>query len=195
VELKSIKKYSFKIKNNIISDSTNNFEALNLDGTDFSKPGVVIIDDNAGICSFIEDDFEELDENGLINLDDYNIFNFNGNMCAYKLFATLQKYPNMNIQKAIIDITYSGTVQTNKGNIKLNGVDVFEVLYELNPNLKYVFYTGNQLNKNIKTISTLINKYNDILKKNIFDNVLYKTNLSMKDRRNYFLRKLFNDNR
>jgi len=183
--LKSIEQWQFIDENKDIG------QVKNLDDIDFSKPGIIIIDDNEGICSFIMDDLEELDDNGDINLDDYNVFMFYGIMCAYDLIATINKYPNMNIQKAVIDITYSGTMLTKKGNVKLNGVDVFEILYELNPNMEYLFYTGNQMNNNIKVIGNLMQKYNKISNKKIVDNILFKTQFSMNDRRKYILENLF----
>jgi len=162
-----------------------------LTGYNFSKPGILIIDDNEGICSFIEDDLEELSEDEVINLDDYNVFTFYGKMCAYDFMATVERYPNLNIQKAIIDITYGGAILTDKGNMKLNGVDVFEVLYELNPDVKYLFYTGNQMNTHIKTIGNLMSKYSKITGGKITDNILFKTQFNMIDRRDYLVKKLF----
>ena len=193
MEIKAIKQWNLKHKDGIIFDGEKNFLTQNLDDVDFTKPGILIIDDNEGICSFIEDDLEELDDNGVLNLDDYNVFVFYGIMCAYDLMATIQKYPNMNIQKAIIDITYSGTVETHNGNIKLNGVDVFEILYELNPNLQYLFYTGNQMNDHIKIIGKLMRKYTNITSKKITDNILFKTQFSMNDRRKYITEHIFKD--
>jgi hypothetical protein len=191
MEIKSISQWNLKIKDGIIYNGERPFNVQELDDVDFSKPGIIIIDDNEGICSFIEDDLEELEDEGKLNLEDYNVFVFHGIMCAYDLMATIQKYPNMNIQKAIIDITYSGTVQTNNGNIKLNGVDVFEVLYELNPKLKYLFYTGNQMNNHIKVIGELMRKYSKLTGLKITDNILFKTQFSMNDRRNYIVKHLF----
>ncbi len=159
---------------------------------DLTKPGILIIDDNEGICSFMEDDLEELDLNGRINLDDYNVFTFYDKMCAYDLLGTLSRM-DLNIKKAIIDITYGGTVISEAGNIKLNGVDVFEVLYEMHPDLKYVFYTGNQMNYNIKVIGQAMRKYTKITGKKITDNILFKTQLSMDGRRDFFMKTIFNE--
>ena len=166
---------------------------IDLSDYDLTKPGILIIDDNEGICSFMEDDLEELSDDNDINLEDYNVFTFFGRMCAYNLLATIQRHPNINIQKAIIDITYGGTVKTDNGNIKLTGVDVFEVLYEINPDVKYLFYTGNQMNTHIKTIDALMSKYTKITGKKITDNILFKTQFNMNDRRKYILGHLFKD--
>lgn len=194
MDLKSIKQWNLATDNIIIYSPENKIKAQNLDDVDFSKPGILIIDDNEGICSFIEDDLEEMDEDGMIVLADYNVFVFSSIMCAYNLIATIQKYSNLNIQKAIIDITYSGTVSTiSRGNIKLNGVDVFEILYEMNENIKYLFYTGNQMNKNIKNIGELMVKYTAITNNNIKDNIIFKTQHSMKERRLLLQKKIFDE--
>ncbi len=134
---------------------------------DLSKPGILIIDDNPGIVSFLEDDLEELDSEGFINLKDYNVFTFSTKYAAYQLLGTLRYYKDLNIQIAIIDITLGGSMMTSKGNIKLTGVDIFEPLLEINPKLKYIFYTGNQMNEHIKTISEIMKKYSSITGKKI----------------------------
>jgi len=191
MQLKSINQWNLKLTDGILYDINNNIKPQNLDSVDFSKPGILIIDDNEGICSFILDDFEELAESGDINLDDYNVFCFHGIMCAYDLISTIQKYDNFNIQKALIDITYTGTIETNNGNIKLNGVDVFEILYELNKNLKFIFYTGNQMNTHIKLIGYIKDKFNRITSKCIDDFIMFKTEYSMKERRQVIKKTLF----
>lgn len=158
---------------------------------DLTKPGILIIDDNPGIVSFLEDDLEELTDSGLINVEDYNIFSFTTKNAAYIAFGTMRAYKNLNIQKAIIDITLGGSMVTSKGNIKLHGVDVFEALIEINPNLRYLFYTGNQMNSEVKTISDIMRQYSLLTGKKITDSLLFKTQLSMKDRRTFLYEKLF----
>ena len=163
----------------------------NFDKYDLKKTGILIIDDNPGIVSFLEDDLEEMDEEGLIDLEKWNIFKFTTKHAAYKLFGTLRKYKDLNIKVAIIDITLGGSMKTTSGNIKLTGVDAFEPLLELNPDLKYIFYTGNQMNNHVKTISEIMKNYTKITGKKITDNILFKTQLNMNDRRDYLYEKLF----
>lgn len=163
---------------------------LNIDNKDLSKPGILIIDDNPGIVSFLEDDFEVLDEEGKINIEDYNIFSFTSKSAGYMVMATIRKYGNLNIQYAIIDITLGGTINTTEKIIKLTGVDILEILLEMNPNLKYIFYTGNLMNHYIKPIANIMKQYKEITGKDITDDILFKTELNMKDRQRYILEEL-----
>lgn len=163
----------------------------NLDKYDLSKPGILLIDDNPGIISFLEDDLEELDNDEKINLSDWNIFSFTSKQAAYILIGTLRRYGDLNIKVAIIDITLGGIINTGKKILKLTGIDVFEPLYELNPNLRYLFYTGNQMNHHINTINNIMKQYTNFTGKKITDNILFKTQLSMKDRQTFIYKKLF----
>lgn len=160
---------------------------INLENKDFSKPGILIIDDNPGIVSFLEDDFEVLDDYGRININDYNIFSFTTKDAAYIFMSTIRRYGNINIQYAIIDITLGGTINTVDRIVKLTGIDVLEVLLEMNPDVKYIFYTGNQMNHFIKPIANIMAQYKELTNKEITDDILFKTELSMADRQEYIL--------
>jgi len=172
----------------LADDCTN---VINLSEYDLTKPGILLIDDNPGIISFLEDDLEELDEDGKIKLDDWNVFSFTSKSAAYIMFATLRHYGDLNIKVAIIDITLGGTMNTSEKIIKLTGVDAFEPLLELNPDLRYLFYTGNQMNNHIKTIGVIMQQYTNCTGKKITDNILFKTQMAMSDRQEYLYKKLF----
>ena len=163
---------------------------MNLDCKDFTKPGILIIDDNPGIVSFLEDDLDVLDENEKIKISDYNVFSFTTKTAAYKFIATVRRYGNLNIKYAIIDITLGGTINTVDKIVKLTGIDILEMLLEMNPETRYIFYTGNQMNKYIKTIANIMQQYKEITNKDISDSVLFKTELSMEDRQEYILKKV-----
>jgi len=163
---------------------------LNLSNKDFSKSGILLIDDNPGIVSFLEDDFDVLSEENKIDLNNYNIFSFTSKMAAFMFIATVRKYGNLNIKYAVIDITLGGIVNTVDKIIKLTGIDVLEVLLEMNPDLKYILYTGNQMNAYIKPIANIMKHYKKITNKDINDSVLFKTSLGMKDRQQFILNEL-----
>ena len=162
-----------------------------LSDKDLSKPGILIIDDNPGIVSFLEDDLEELNDEGLIKLNDYNVFTFTTKHAAYHLLGVLRQHGDLNIKIAIVDITLGGSMQTPKGNTKLTGVDAFEPLLELNPKLKYIFYTGNQMNDHVKVIADIMKTFTKITGEKITDHLLFKTQLNMNDRRMFLYDKLF----
>lgn len=156
-----------------------------------SKPSILIIDDNPGMVSFLRDDIEEIFNANNMDLEQYNILEFSSKFAAYQFLATHQHYDGLNITKAIIDITYGGCVQSDDGNIRLTGVDIFSVIYNHNPDVKFLFYTGNLLNKYIKSNRDLMEQFKAIYCDKISDYVLYKTSLGMDDRRKYIGEHLF----
>jgi hypothetical protein len=190
-------------------------QKLSKEQFDPSKQSILVIDDNPGMTSFLRDDIESI-LSDLNITEDYNIIEFSSKFAAYYAIATIEYYDTLNITKAVIDITLGGAVQTDVGNIKFNGIDVFEKLYELTPDLKFLFYTGNQLNSYIHSNKELIDRFDKIYhgdliqappgmlysdepmiktaeegKGKIFNFVLYKTALNIEERREYFKSVLF----
>lgn len=158
---------------------------------DKNKPSILIIDDNPGVVSFLRDDIEEIIKDNTGDNTKYNILEFTGANAVYKFLATSQHYHDLNIKIAIIDITYGGSVQTNNGNVRLNGVDVFSEIYKTNKELKFCFYTGNQLNPYIKNNKEIMDYFKNIYRENISEHVLYKTSMNIDERIKYFKKKLF----
>jgi len=157
------------------------------------KQSILIIDDNPGMVSFLVDDIENIFEDSGYILSDYNLITFDSKFAVYNFIATHQYYGGLNITKAIIDITYGGSVQSDDGNIRLTGVDVFKEIYRVNKDLKFIFYTGNELNKYIKTTRELEEQFKNIYHVKITDYVLHKTSLNIDERRDYIRDKLFGE--
>ena len=160
---------------------------------DFNKKTVLLIDDNAGIVSFLEDDLEIIFEEHHINLEKFNILSFVGEHAVYEFLSLIREYADLNIEYAILDITIGGSLVTDFGNVKLTGMDVFDVIYKINPEVKYFFYTGNLIKDPISTIDKVISKYKLIANKNLEDKILYKTEVQMDLRREYIYKILFED--
>lgn len=159
---------------------------------DRNKPSILIIDDNPGLVSFLKDDIESIFDKNRLDIDNFNIIEFTSKFAAYNFIATHQYFDGLNIKYAIIDITLGGSVQTYNGNIRLTGVDVFNEIYrKVGEELKFVFYTGNQLNPYIKSNRDLIDQFKNIYHDNIIDHVLYKTTMSMDKRRESLNKILF----
>jgi hypothetical protein len=131
-------------------------------------------------------------EEGIIP-EDTQILSISGAYAAFTLELLIAKIKNFTIKYAIIDITLGGSRRSIEGNIKYTGVDVFRMLYEINPDLKYLFYTGNNLNPYIKSNEVLIKKYEDIVNKSIKESVLYKTSIDIDSRRKYISNYLFKE--
>jgi hypothetical protein len=176
-------------------EKTENCEyAMDVSDIDFSKDVILIIDDNNGVVSFLEDDMEYYKEEGIIS-EDTQVLSISGAYAAFTLELLMTKIKNINIKYAIIDITLGGSRHSKEGNVKYTGVDVFRIIYEINPDVKYLFYTGNNLNPYIKSNEVLMTKYKELTKKDIKDSVLYKTSIDMDSRRKFIAEYLFGDNK
>ena len=160
---------------------------------DFNRdlPSILLIDDNPGMVSFLRDDIETILEEMGIDPENFNILEFSSKFAVYQFIATHQYYNGMNIMYAIIDITYGGTVQSNDGNVRLTGVDVFSEIYNANKDVKFIFYTGNVLNPYIKSNKELIDQFKTIYADDINEHVIFKTTMTMDDRQTEIKRRLF----
>jgi len=163
----------------------------NLKNFDNCKETLLIIDDNEGMVSFLEDDIEYLDEKGILCSKKINVLSISSVYAAFTLEILIEKEKGLNIKWAIIDITLGGSIMSSKGNIKYTGVDVLNMIYKYNPKLKFIFYTGNNLNSYIKRNALLIKQFKKITGKNIEEFILYKTSMDINERRKYISKHLF----
>ena len=159
---------------------------------DRDKDSFFIIDDNEGMVSFLEDDLYFLEESGVLNLKDINVISLSGNYSGFTFEVLQEKEKGLNIKWAIIDITLGGSIMTSKGNLKYTGIDVLEMILKYNPDVNYIFYTGNNLNPYIKRTRNMMDKFKKITNDDIENHVLFKTSLDMDDRRRYLAKKFFN---
>ncbi len=158
---------------------------------DDNKPSILVVDDNPGIISFMIDDIESL--NGTkIELSEYNILTFDTVNAAYYFEATQHLHNGLNIKYAILDLTLGGSIVTEAGPIKYTGVDIYQQILIYNPDVKVLFYTGNNLNTYINSNKKIIDQFSKITDgKKIKDYVLFKTALDLDGRRK-FLGEWFN---
>ena len=136
---------------------------------DPNKKNLLIIDDNLGLISLINDILEmsglNKDINSVCIQTSYAGF-------IYKIIT--EKY-NLKIDYAIIDITFGGiVVDAHDGNIKYEGIMVFKDLINKNKELKYLFYTGNSLNKYVYSSKKIIDIFQQITNDDIMKHVVYK---------------------
>lgn len=155
------------------------------------KETILLIDDDPGMVSFLEDDLIELHDSGFIDLGNYNLLKFSGPYAAFNFKSTQNKSHGLNVKYAIIDITIGGSLMTDRGNVKYNGIDVFKMISQYTKDFRYLFYTGNSLNTYIKSNKTLIEDFNSVSSDSIFQHVLFKTSLDMDDRRSFIYKILF----
>jgi hypothetical protein len=110
-----------------------------------------------------------------IDFDDYNIIIATGTMAAFSIFEALDD--GLKVDYAILDILIGGhNLYKGKQEI-LDGIDVAKKLYEVNPNIKYYFYSGCSLSD--ESDETM--KCQNLLDKNIKDCLITKDkNLDIK---------------
>lgn len=162
------------------------------DNFDNRKPSILLIDDNSGMVSFLEDDINFFMDKKVLDRNKINVLSISGSHAAFSFEALQHKYENLNIRWAVIDITLGGSIMTKDGNIRYTGVDIYAILKEFNPDAKFVFYTGNNLNPYIRTNERLIAQFKELSNGgDIKDHVLFKTSLDMDTRRDYICEKLF----
>lgn len=177
-------------KRNYTCGAVTENEAELLKKIDLSKDTILIIDDNEGIVSFLKDDMDYFIEKGIIDKD-INILTISGQHAAFTLESYLNHVDNLKIKYAIIDITLGGSKMTPVGNMKYTGVDVFEMLHKRYPRMRFLFYTGNNLNPYIKSNSKLIKQFKLITSDDIKNHVLFKTSMDINTRREYIQDKIF----
>ncbi len=152
---------------------------------------ILLIDDNAGMVSFLTDDMKFIGEQNHFDLQKTNILPISTSFAAFNFNALQTKNDGLNIKYALIDITLGGSVMTKNGNVKYTGVDVYAMILKYNPDVKFLFYTGNNLNPYIKANKILIDQFNEINGGKINDFVLFKTSMDLEARRDYIVEKLF----
>jgi len=168
-------------------DNTNVCRVLEEHSFDNNKRSILIVDDNPGMVSFLKDDIEFIEHDNVINLSEYNLLTFDTPYAAFTFQKVQDMNNGLNIDYAILDITIGGSIMTPNGNIKYTGVDIYEMILKYNPDVKVIFYTGNQLNPYIKSNKKLIDQFSTITNgKKINDFILFKTSLDLDDRRKFF---------
>jgi len=150
---------------------------LDLSGINWDKKVILVLDDEELVNFFLEEDLKyfsnigskvatninlnqnELDllsmadKNGLkdflmnFEYNKYSIINVTTDYAAYSLRLNLKHIKR--VDYAILDISLGGTLLEDSGSTRscLNGIDSARDLFTLNPNIRLMFYTGNDLGK------------------------------------------------
>lgn len=165
------------------SESNYSFE----NGFDPSKETILIIDDNPAIMNFLREDIHEISKE--IDLSNYNVLTVTGSLAAFQLHGLLKKR-KLNIQYAIIDITYTGSITHKGSTLRLSGLDVYKDIKKHSPDFKFLFYT-NDLNPVLKINQRLMSEFEKLTGKKLEDYILKKTTLSISGRRDQIVKRLF----
>lgn len=132
------------------------------------KKNLLVVDDSVGIISLVEDAIDELGIAG-----EYNIISFSS-AYAGVAFEYFQRKCHTRIDAAIIDLVLGGVVRYKDGTLKIEGIDVFRRVYERNPNVRFLFYTGNSLNKHMPQAKRTMDTFRDVTGREIGEYLLYK---------------------
>jgi len=147
---------------------------------DKSKRTFLIIDDNFGIVAIIKDIIDELNEEGKIDLKEWNILSFQEKQAGIQLIKAL-KIDKLKVDAAFIDMTYGSIIRIKDKNIKINGIHIFKFLKDINKNLKFKFYTGNILNDYISNNKEIIDYFKKITGEDIENYMILKSGTTDED--------------
>jgi hypothetical protein len=153
------------------------------------NPIIILLDDNEGILSLLEDDLYVLDDEGKINIDDYCIVKFSGILAIFDYLPFLRKNYK-HIQGGIFDLTIGGVLRYNEENIRLTGMDAIYANY-LKGIKRNIIFTGNTLNPNIQSNNEVLKQYEKITERNLLDDVIFKTSFDDDERRTLIYDKIF----
>ena len=151
------------------------------------KKNLLIIDDNAGLVSLIEDvlEIESLK-------DKINVLKINSIYAGFVLHILKRKKGFLKIDYAVIDLSLGGVIYNDEvGNIGHEGIMVFKDIYENNKNVKFFFYTGNNLNPYVYASKKIITLFSEITNgKNILEYVIFKNQYPPSKLSNVLIKKL-----
>jgi len=153
------------------------------------KKIIILLDDDNGILSLLEDDLKELERKGLINLNEYCIVKFSGILAVFEYIPFLRKLHDK-IVGGIFDLTIGGIQRFKNKNIRLTGMDAIYA------NEKYgiknnIVFSGNTLNPNIHSNQVILEQYKKITGRNLMDDIIFKSSFNEEERQQQIYEKLF----
>ena len=148
-----------------------------LDNYDPYKKTIVVIDDSRGIVSIVEDFIKDAEDKGYINLNDYNILTFYDDCAPFIMKETLRKI-DPDVEFAIIDIVLPGKISENGIFVRMDGIDVAEVLHNEFGCNNFIFFTGNVVSEYVDYMKNKILRFNKIFNKNIEDFIVFKGDIN-----------------
>jgi len=195
-EIELLKKYTFNdYCNQCQFQKSCNKECENWQiNFDKNKKTFIIVDDNSGIISLIKHYLEELSNEEKINLNEWNIISFTGEQTGIFFLKFLYKHKIENLKAALIDITYGNILRIDNINIKVNGIQLAYIMSTKYKNVKFYFYTGNTLNKYVKSQKLIRDFYKKFFNKEIDEKIINKINTSEEELKEKLLELLKDNN-
>jgi transcription termination factor Rho len=154
------------------------------------KPVFIIIDDNEGIISYILDTINDIFSENNINPKNYKIVTFSGVNAIYSYLGFLKEY-NKYIFGGIFDLTIGGIKRFQGMNIRLNGLDAIYASNKLGIK-KFILFTGNTINPKIRENKIVLERYKNIIKRDIKEDLIFKSDFN-NDLKRIIYEKFFKD--
>ena len=160
-----------------------------ISGNTESDEVLLIVDDIEISKILYESDFNNIKTNKPLDVyERYKIIHCLGYGCslsAYK-YICIDKKP---LSKCILDITLGESFKTNKGEyIELNGIDLANHIWTINPNVGIKFLTAHTMDTSNKIVKKYIDLFNTYTNMNIMDYTINKNSTSRTDKLFEFLR-------
>lgn len=122
-------------------------EYLSLHGicTEFNDTlnNLIIMDDREEIVeSLIDEMFLLSKQDRLFNIESLNILKFSGKMAGFNVVELLNRFKDIEIEFALLDIVLGGKKMVGDKRLMLDGVDVALKIFETSPDCKILFFSG-----------------------------------------------------
>lgn len=146
----------------IPKEKLDEFNILDLSEYDPNKPTILLADDYESIILLLKRLVSRLK----LELN-FNVVYASKQDSIYKIIKTLYLIDEFKIDIAITDITYGGAFHIGEANYYFDGIDLIEILLELNPALIYKFITGHRVD--MRSTPDFYNKFKTYNEKEVLD--------------------------
>jgi hypothetical protein len=133
---------------------------------------IFIIDDNCFISEMIETELHNRLEKEN-RTDEFSVIQMCKADVAYNYMTILTKY-NIKPDFLLVDIEFGKVERINNANMRLDGVDLAIESTVVNPELKFILFTGNVISSENKKNYKFVGKFENYFGKNILDKIIIK---------------------
>jgi hypothetical protein len=133
---------------------------------------IFIIDDNCFISEMIELELNDRLEKEN-RADEFSVIQMCKADVAYDYMTILTKY-NIKPDFLLVDIEFGKVERINNANMRLDGVDLAIESTVVNPELKFILFTGNVISSENKKNYKFVGKFENYFGKNILDKIIIK---------------------
>lgn len=132
-----------KILQSLEHETKSNIDQLKpilLDNYDPNKQTILIVDDYEGIITLFNSTFKDMEDRYTdFHLSDYNYITVSSIYAGYRV---LKYMADRKVDYLITDVTFGGKIRGDNETEIVDGIDLVIELRKVNPDLKYVVFTG-----------------------------------------------------